>query len=111
MVFVGLPPPLFGETSIALLGYGFLIVGIGFKVTVVPFHAWAVDVYDGAPSEVSAFLAGGSKKVGLFAYFLVFLVPILFGAHVSRRRRPVPGGPLLRHPCRRSACPSRSSSA
>ncbi|MGA7861175.1 MAG: NADH-quinone oxidoreductase subunit N [Thermoplasmata archaeon] len=81
MLYIG-RPPLFGETSIALLGYGFLIVGIGFKVTVVPFHAWAVDVYDGAPSNVSAFLAGGSKKVGLFAYFLVFLVPILFGAHV-----------------------------
>jgi proton-translocating NADH-quinone oxidoreductase chain N len=70
-------PPLVGDSSIAILGYGFLIVGIGFKVTVVPFHAWAVDVYDGAPSDVSAFLAGGSKKVGLFAYFLVFLVPIL----------------------------------
>jgi NADH:ubiquinone oxidoreductase subunit 2 (subunit N) len=77
MRYVG-QPPLFGETSIALLGYGFLIAGIGFKVTAVPFHAWAVDVYDGAPSEVSAFLAGGSKKVGLFAYFIVFLVPILF---------------------------------
>jgi NADH:ubiquinone oxidoreductase subunit 2 (subunit N) len=73
--------PLAGASSIALLGYGFLIVGVGFKVTVVPFHAWAVDVYDGAPSDVSAFLAGGSKKVGLFAYFLVFLVPILFAAH------------------------------
>ena len=80
-------PPLFGETSIALLGYGFLIVGIGFKVTAVPFHAWAVDVYDGAPSEVSAFLAGGSKKVGLFAYFLVFLIPVLYG---SRFVNPVP---------------------
>jgi NADH:ubiquinone oxidoreductase subunit 2 (subunit N) len=72
------PPPLLGATTIAYLGYSFLIVGVGFKVTVVPFHAWAVDVYDGAPSDVSAFLAGGSKKVGLFAYFLVFLVPILF---------------------------------
>ncbi len=77
-------PPLAGATSIALLGYGFLIVGIGFKVTAVPFHAWAVDVYDGAPSDVSAFLAGGTKKVGLLAYFLVFLVPILMSG------RPVP---------------------
>jgi proton-translocating NADH-quinone oxidoreductase chain N len=75
------PPPLLGASSIALLGYGFLIVGIGFKVTVVPFHAWAVDVYDGAPSDVSAFLAGGTKKVGLFGYFIVFLVPILLSGH------------------------------
>jgi NADH:ubiquinone oxidoreductase subunit 2 (subunit N) len=71
------PPPLLGASTIALLGYGFLIVGIGFKVTVVPFHAWAVDVYDGAPADVSAFLAGGTKKVGLFGFFIVFLVPIL----------------------------------
>ena len=92
MLYIG-RPPLFGETSIALLGYGFLIVGIGFKVTVVPFHAWAVDVYDGAPSNVSAFLAGGSKKVGLFAYFLVFLVPILFSAHaLSTTPFTCPGG-------------------
>jgi NADH:ubiquinone oxidoreductase subunit 2 (subunit N) len=86
MQYLG-PPPLFGATGIALLGYGFLIVGIGFKVTVVPFHAWAVDVYDGAQSDVSAFLAGGSKKVGLFGYFLVFLVPILF---VTRGAPPIP---------------------
>jgi NADH-quinone oxidoreductase subunit N len=39
-----------------------------------------VDVYDGAPSDVTAFLAGGSKKVGLFAFFLVFLGPVLFVA-------------------------------
>ena len=86
MLYLG-RPPLFGATGIALLGYGFLIVGVGFKVTVVPFHAWAVDVYDGAQSDVSAFLAGGSKKVGLFGYFLVFLVPILF---VTRGAPPIP---------------------
>ena len=86
------PPPLLGATSIALLGYGFLVVGIGFKVTVVPFHAWAVDVYDGAPSDVSAFLAGGSKKVGLFGYFLVFLVPILLSGRAPPGLPPVPVG-------------------
>ena len=80
-MFYSVHPPLMGATSIALLGYGFLIVGIGFKVTAVPFQAWAVDVYDGAPSEVSAFLAGGSKKLGFLAYFLVFLVPILWISH------------------------------
>jgi proton-translocating NADH-quinone oxidoreductase chain N len=63
---------------LVLLGYGFLIAGLAFKATLVPFHAWAVDVYDGAPTDVTAFLAGGSKKVGLFAFFLVFLAPVLF---------------------------------
>lgn len=67
-----------GYPVLALLGYGFLLAGLAFKTTLVPFHAWAVDVYDGAPSDVSAFLAGGSKKVGVFALFLVFLGPVLF---------------------------------
>ena len=67
-------PPL---TETALFGYVFLLAGLGFKLTAVPFHAWAVDVYDGAPTDVSAFLAGGSKKVGLFAFFLVFIGPVV----------------------------------
>jgi proton-translocating NADH-quinone oxidoreductase chain N len=67
-----------GYPILVLLGYGFLIAGLAFKATLVPFHAWAVDVYDGAPADVTAFLTGGSKKVGLFAFFLVFLGPVLF---------------------------------
>ena len=69
-------PPMLPVT--ALFGYGFLIAGLGFKITAVPFHAWAVDAYDGAPTDVSAFLAGGSKKVGVFAFFLVFLGPLVY---------------------------------
>jgi proton-translocating NADH-quinone oxidoreductase chain N len=65
------------QPTLVLLGYAFLIAGLGFKVTLVPFHAWAVDVYDGAPHDVSAFLAGGTKKIGVFAFFLVFLGPVL----------------------------------
>ncbi len=65
-----------GYPALALLGYAFLIAGVGFKITAVPFHAWAVDVYDGAPTDVTAFLAGGSKKVGVFAFFLIFLAPV-----------------------------------
>jgi F420H2 dehydrogenase subunit N len=67
-----------GYPVLALLGYGILLAGLAFKTTLVPFHAWAVDVYDGAPHDVSAFLAGGTKKVGVFAFFLVFVGPVLF---------------------------------
>ena len=81
-----------GYPVLALLGYGFLIAGLAFKATLVPFHAWAVDVYDGAPSEVSALLAGGSKKVGIFAFFLVFLGPVLFVR--AGAGNPFAGGPL-----------------
>jgi|HubBroStandDraft_1064217.scaffolds.fasta_scaffold01977_7 proton-translocating NADH-quinone oxidoreductase chain N len=65
------------DPTLVLLGYGFLVAGLAFKITLVPFHAWAVDVYDGAPDDVSAFLAGGTKKIGIFAFFLVFLGPVL----------------------------------
>ena len=66
-----------GYPILVLLGYAFLFAGLAFKLTLVPFHAWAVDVYDGAPNDVSAFLAGGTKKIGIFAFFLVFLGPVL----------------------------------
>ncbi len=82
-----------GTPVLALLGYGFLFAGLAFKTTLVPFHAWAVDVYDGAPSDVSAFLAGGSKKVGVFAFFLVFLGPVLY-VHPGAPGNPFSGGPF-----------------
>jgi len=82
-----------GYPVLALLGYGFLIAGLAFKTTLVPFHAWAVDVYDGAPTDVSAFLAGGSKKVGVFAFFLVFLGPVLF-VHPGAPGNPFGGSPF-----------------
>ena len=46
---------------ILLLGLGFVLVGIGFKVSLVPFHLWTPDVYQGTPAPVTAFLATGSK--------------------------------------------------
>jgi NADH-quinone oxidoreductase subunit N len=44
-----------------LLGLGLLLVGLGFKISAVPFHMWAPDVYEGAPTTVTAFIATGSK--------------------------------------------------
>jgi proton-translocating NADH-quinone oxidoreductase chain N len=83
-----------GVPTLVLLGYAFLIAGLAFKATIVPFHAWAVDVYDGAPNDVSAFLAGGSKKIGLFAFFLVFLGPILAVKAAGGAILPFGGGPF-----------------
>jgi proton-translocating NADH-quinone oxidoreductase chain N len=76
--------PAIGYPALALAGYALLIAGLGFKLTLVPFHAWAVDVYDGAPDDVSAFLAGGSKKIGIFAFFLVFVGPVLAAPALGR---------------------------
>ena len=46
---------------LALLGAGLLLVGFGFKVASVPFHMWAPDVYEGAPTSLTALMAAGSR--------------------------------------------------
>jgi NADH-quinone oxidoreductase subunit N len=62
-----------------------LLIGLGFKIAAVPFHAWAPDVYQGAPSSVTAFMAVGAKAAGFAAllrlYLMVFpaLSPALAG--------------------------------
>ncbi|PYV12111.1 MAG: NADH-quinone oxidoreductase subunit N, partial [Acidobacteria bacterium] len=49
-----------GEVPATLrVGLGLLLVGFGFKVAIVPFHAWAPDVYEGAPTPVTAFMTVG----------------------------------------------------
>jgi len=50
----------------------FIIAGLGFKVAIVPFHAWAPDVYQGAPTTVTTLLAAASKAMGFVALFRVF---------------------------------------
>lgn len=50
-----------GTSPLLLTGMGLLIVGLGFKVAVVPFHMWAPDVYQGAPTPVTAYLTTVSK--------------------------------------------------
>jgi NADH-quinone oxidoreductase subunit N len=56
-------------SAIVLAGLGMILVGIGFKLALVPFHFWAPDVYQGAPAPVTALVAGVSK-VAVFALLL-----------------------------------------
>jgi NADH-quinone oxidoreductase subunit N len=51
----------------AKLGLGLLLVGFGFKVAAVPFHMWAPDTYDGAPTPVTGFMATAVKAAGFIA--------------------------------------------
>jgi NADH-quinone oxidoreductase subunit N len=67
------------EPAILLLGMGLLIVGLSFKVSAAPFHQWAPDVYQGAPSGVVGLLAAGVKIAGFAA-----LGRILIGALSSQ---------------------------
>lgn len=57
----------------AQLGLGLLLIGMGFKVASVPFHMWVPDVYDGAPTPVTAYMATGVKAAGFLALTRVLL--------------------------------------
>ncbi|HJM26779.1 MAG: NADH-quinone oxidoreductase subunit N [Acidimicrobiales bacterium] len=69
------------DDAMLLAGLGLLLVGLGFKVAVVPFHAWTPDVYQGAPTPVVAWMAAGVKAAGFAALMRVFV--LTFGTHVS----------------------------
>ncbi len=54
------------------IGAALLLIGFGFKVAVVPFHMWTPDVYQGAPTAVTAFMTSGAKIAGFAALLRVF---------------------------------------
>jgi len=60
--------------SLALLAIALLIVGFGFKVAAVPFHMWTPDVYEGAPTSITAFMAVGVKAAAFAAFARVFFL-------------------------------------
>jgi NADH-quinone oxidoreductase subunit N len=77
------------QSSGGLLALGLILVAVGFKISLVPFHPWTPDVYQGAPTPVTAFLATGSK-IAVFAGLLRLVevmpdrlwgdcVPVLWG--------------------------------
>ena len=70
------PPLLFA-------GLAMLLVGFGFKIATAPFHVWTPDVYEGAPTPVTAFMAAGPKAAGFASFMRVFLFgfPILTAAN------------------------------
>ncbi|MEI8292083.1 MAG: NADH-quinone oxidoreductase subunit N, partial [Verrucomicrobiota bacterium] len=69
--------PQFETSKIFLLGVLLVLVGLGFKIAAFPFQIWAPDVYQGAPTPTTAFLAIGSKAAGfvLLLRFLFTAVP------------------------------------
>jgi NADH-quinone oxidoreductase subunit N len=56
-----------------LAGLAMMLVGFGFKIATAPFHVWTPDVYEGAPSPVTAFMAAGPKAAGFASFMRVFL--------------------------------------
>ena len=62
------------EPGVLLAGFALLLVGLGFKIAAVPFHMWTPDVYQGAPTPVTAFMSSATKVAGFAALLRVFQV-------------------------------------
>lgn len=68
--------------NVFVIGIGLLIVGFGFKTASVPFHMWTPDVYQGAPTSITAFMATGVKAAAFGALVRIFysaFLPFHFG--------------------------------
>jgi NADH-quinone oxidoreductase subunit N len=65
-----------GKTSLALIGTGLVLVGVLFKIGAVPFHSWIPDVYQGAPTPITAFMAAATKIAAFGAMLRVFYVAL-----------------------------------
>jgi NADH-quinone oxidoreductase subunit N len=61
------------DSILPLAAMGLLLVGFGFKTSLVPFHMWTPDVYQGAPTPVVAFMAGATKAAAFAAFLRVFV--------------------------------------
>lgn len=61
------------QRLLVTIGAALLLVGFGFKVAAAPFHSWAPDVYEGAPTAVTAFMAAGIKAAAFAAFVRVFV--------------------------------------
>ncbi|HEV7476080.1 MAG TPA: NADH-quinone oxidoreductase subunit N [Pyrinomonadaceae bacterium] len=64
--------------SLLFAGAAMMLVGFGFKIATAPFHVWTPDVYEGAPTPVTAFMAAGPKAAGFASFLRVFLFAFPF---------------------------------
>ncbi|MEW6093596.1 MAG: NADH-quinone oxidoreductase subunit N, partial [Chloroflexota bacterium] len=63
-----------GQALLLTIGAALILVGFGFKVAAVPFHMWTPDVYQGAPTPVTAFMSVGAKAAGFGALLRIFVL-------------------------------------
>jgi len=74
----------YSANSLFLLGVGLVAMSFSFKVAATPFHMWAPDVYEGAPTTVTAFMSTAAKAAGFSAFMVVFLRSFAFaGTNVN----------------------------
>ena len=70
--------PVERNDALVLAGVALLLVGLGFKIAAVPFHVWTPDVYQGAPTPVTSFMASVGKVAAFGALMRVFVVALPF---------------------------------
>ena len=64
--------------ALLFAGAAMMLVGFGFKIATAPFHIWTPDVYEGAPTPVTAFMAAGPKAAGFASFMRVFIFGLPF---------------------------------
>ncbi len=71
--------------ALLLAGGAMMVVGFGFKIAMAPFHIWTPDVYEGAPTPVTAFMAAGPKAAAFASFLRVFVLglPLVAGVQAS----------------------------
>ncbi len=71
--------------ALLLVGGAMMIIGFGFKIAMAPFHVWTPDVYEGAPTPVTGFMAAGPKAAAFASFLRVFVLgfPLVAGIQVS----------------------------
>jgi len=62
---------LFGSDNLQILGFIFFFGGMSFKISIVPFHLWTADVYEGAPVNITSYLSVISKGAALFIFIIL----------------------------------------
>ena len=71
--------------ALLLVGAAMMIIGFGFKIAMAPFHVWTPDVYEGAPTPITGFMAAGPKAAAFASFLRVFVLglPLVAGAQAS----------------------------
>jgi len=73
--------------ALLFAGAAMMLVGFGFKIATAPFHIWTPDVYEGAPTPVTAFMAAGPKAAGFASFIRVFVFGLPFVVSASSAAR------------------------
>lgn len=63
------------ENTMLIIGAILMLIGLAFKVSLAPFHMWSPDVYQGAPSLITAFMASVVKIAAFYAFFKLMIIP------------------------------------